>query len=76
VYMLMSLVELKPEKVCADQTGRQTSTISQMSKNNKRKKENRLVACTRWVPDTKTDWSTGHLSQYNFDPDLFSSIYY
>jgi hypothetical protein len=68
----MSPVGLRSEKGCAEdarqklkttaptsyQRGCPASTNPQLSKNNKRENEKKLVAGLRWVPDTKTDWQT------------------
>jgi hypothetical protein len=50
--------KLKTRDTTSLQRGRYTSTNLQLSKNNQREKEEKLVADPRWVPDTKTDWPT------------------
>jgi hypothetical protein len=66
--MLMSPVELRSEKGCADdarqklkttdptsrQRGRPTSRNPQLSK--VKREGEKLVAVPRWGPDTNTDW--------------------
>jgi hypothetical protein len=69
--MVLSPEGLRPERDCAGkdqqqqqitdpssrQSGRYKITNRQLSKENFKEKE-KLVAGPRWVPDTKTEWST------------------
>jgi hypothetical protein len=69
--MVLSPVGLRPERDCTGenqqqhkisdpssrQRGRYKKARLQLSKEDFKEKE-KLVAGPRWVPDTKTDWST------------------
>jgi hypothetical protein len=58
--------QLKSTDPTSRQRGRPISETRNCLKVIKKEGE-KLVAGSRWMPDTKTDWPTDRRSQYNFD---------
>jgi hypothetical protein len=65
----MHYTQFKITDPASRQRKRPTSLNQKLSKNNSRKEE-KLVAGPKGVPDTKTDWPTDRRSYYSFNLNL------